>query len=131
MMNSVSSNIMVKPFGVKHQAIISLGDTHFVIGSSVVRDTKTLPSQPMDILLASLAAECTFSCQEAFKQLNIPLSSITTSAVWLESGAAEIRFAICDLEDQQSTAILSWLKSNCKMYNLLAPVLKISLKIMA
>lgn len=128
-MTHAKSNIIVKPFGVQRQAIVSFADTHVVIGSPMIRDTISESSRPHDLLLAALATDCTFSCQDGAKSLGLSVQNMSTSTSWIESGAAEIRFTIGGLTDAQCAAILTFVKDNCALYKLLASSLSITLHI--
>jgi uncharacterized OsmC-like protein len=127
--SSVQSSILVKPFGGQRQAVVSLGDTHFVVGSSTLRDTRTQPSRPVDLLLAALAVDCTFTCQDAAAALGHPLPYMTTSARWIEPNTAEIQFTVSGLSDQQCHALLAFVEAHCQLYNLLANSMPIILRI--
>lgn len=129
-MNSVKSNVIVKPFGARQQAIVSLGDTHFVMGSSMIHDTVSQSSRPIDLLLATLATDCTFACQEAAPALGIPLHHLTTTAQWVDGthSHAEIRFGMNGPDTDQSNLMIAFVKNRCQTYKLLSPVLTITLK---
>ena len=128
-MTRAKSNIIVKPFGVQRQAIVSFEDTHIVIGSETIRDTVSETSRPQDLLLGALATDCTFACQDAAKSLGISQQNVTTFAHWVESGVVEIRITISGLSDQQCEIALEMVKANCDLYQLLVASMTITLEI--
>lgn len=121
-MASTKSSVVARPFGAQRQAIVSFGDTHIVIGSPFIRDTISRSSDPTDLLLATLATDCTFTLQEAATQAGILLNSLTTTANWVESenGAIRLRFALNGPSEAEVRQLLENLESSCQMYKLLA-----------
>ncbi len=126
-MTTVRSSIIVRPFGAKQQAIISLEDTHFVIGSPAIRDTRTLPSRPVDLLLATLATDCTFTCQEGAAALGLPLQYVAATAYWTASNAAEIRFTTSGIIGESTGELRRYIENNSQVYELLSPTVSIAL----
>ena len=128
-MNTNQSRVIVKLFGVQDQAIVSLGDTHFVVGSSLARDIASQSSRAKEMLLAALATDCSFVCQDAIHSIGIIQKGLTISARFLEQDHVELRFVINNLNDEQCQTILTFIKTHCQLYQLLAPVLNINLRI--
>ena len=128
-MTSVQSpTIIVKPFGVHQQAIVMLGDMQFVVGSAMIRETKSQPSRPLELLLATLATDCTFTCQEGAVALGLPLNNFSALAQWLDPKTAEIRFTITGSNEQQMRDLIRYIKENSTIYKLLAPGVTINLR---
>ena len=123
-MITITPPVIARPFGARRQAIVSFGDTHLVIGSPRLTDTITGLSQPSDLLLATLATDCTFACQDAAQNLNIPLNSLTTTARWhtTESGERRIviRLGLNGLNDDQIAQLVNAVRAGASMVNLLA-----------
>jgi len=128
-MSTKQSRVIVKLFGAQHQAIVSLGDTHFVVGSSLARDIALQSSRAQEMLLAALATDCTFVCQDAIHSIGINQNGLTISARFIELDHVEVRFVISNLNDEQCQAIVTFIKTHCQLYQLLAPVLNINLRI--
>jgi hypothetical protein len=129
-MNRVKPNIIVRPFGVQRQAIVSFGETHMIIGSPLIHDTISSANQPLDLLVATLATDCTFAGQEAARLLEIPLVNLTTSAQWIEGDPAveEVRMAMKGPTQEQVDLIIKAVQANSVIYRLFEPVLRIELR---
>ncbi len=101
-----------------------------VIGSPRLTDTVTGLSQPSDLLLATLATDCTFACQDAAQALNIPLNSLTTSARWHTSESGErciiIRLGVNGLTPSQVEQLIATVRNEAAMLKLLSVVIPIS-----
>jgi hypothetical protein len=128
-MITITPPVIARPFGARRQAIVSFGDTHMVIGSPRLTDTITGLSQPSDLLLATLATDCTFACQDAAQALNIPLNSLTTSARWqtAESGERSIvvRLGLNGLSSAQIDQLITTVRTEAAMVKLLGVVIPI------
>lgn len=130
-MNNLNSTIIVRPFGTRRQAVISYGDTHLVIGSSFARDSVTPAGQATDLLLAALAVDVTFVCQDEAARRGIPLTSVAALTRWSETikdarlNHAMIRLALTGPNRQQSSDLVEAIKSKSDTYRLLAPVITI------
>jgi hypothetical protein len=118
-MITITPPVIARPFGARRQAIVSFGDTHMVIGSPRLTDTVTGLSQPSDLLLATLATDCTFACQDAAQALNIPLNSLTTSARWQTSESGErsiiVRLGLNGLIPAQVEQLIARVKSEASV----------------
>ena len=120
-------SVIARPFGARKQAIVSFGDTHMVIGSPLITDTVTGLSQPSDFLLATLATDCTFACQDAAEELNIPLNSLTTTTRWkiAEHREVIIRLGLNGPTTSQINQLIDCVKERASMYKLLCQVMPI------
>lgn len=89
--------VTAHPVGEQNYAIVSYKDSQLVVGAPYLRDTVTKRSQPTDLLLAALATDCTFACQRAAQELQIPLNNMNTTVEWqcvpeeAEAAGREIR----------------------------------------
>ncbi len=101
-----------------------------VIGSPMIRDTISGLSQPNDLLLATLVTDCTFACQDAAQALDIPLTSLTTTAKWnYDNGQAVIlHLGLNGLTTEQVEQLIEGIKLRAQMYRLISQVLPISFK---
>jgi uncharacterized OsmC-like protein len=129
-MITITPPVIARPFGARRQAIVSFGDTHMVIGSPRLTDTVTGLSQPSDLLLATLATDCTFACQDAAQALNIPLNSLTTSARWHTSDTGEksiiVRLGLNGLPPSQIEQIIATVKTEATMVKMLGVAIQIN-----
>lgn len=128
-MITITPPVIARPFGARRQAIVSFGDTHMVIGSPRLTDTSADLSQPSDLLLAALATDCTFACQDAAQKLNIPLSSQTTSVRWQPSDSGErtiiVRLGLNGLAVDQVERLIDTVKASAALVNLLGAAIPI------
>jgi len=101
-----------------------------VIGSPMIRDTISGLSQPNDLLLATLVTDCTFACQDTAQALDIPMTSLTTTAKWnYENGQAIIvHLSVNGLMSEQVERLIEGIQLRAQMYKLLSQVLPISFK---
>ncbi len=129
-MISRTPSVIARPFGTRRQAIVSFGDTHMVIGSPMIRDTISGLSQPNDLLLATLVTDCTFACQDTAQALDIPLTSLTTTAKWnYENGQAIIvHLGLNGLTNAQIEQLIEGIQLRAQMYRLISQVIPISFK---
>ena len=129
-MISRTPSVIARPFGTRRQAIVSFGDTHMVIGSPMIRDTISGLSQPNDLLLATLVTDCTFACQDTAQALDIPMTSLTTTAKWnYDNGQAIIvQLSVNGLTNEQVEQLIEGIKLRAQMYKLLSQVLPIHFK---
>lgn len=129
-MITITPPVIARPFGARRQAIVSFGDTHMVIGSPRLTDTVTGLSQPSDLLLATLATDCTFACQDAAQALNIPLNSLTTSARWHTAETGEksivVRLGLNGLPSSQVEQIIATVRTEASMVKLLGGAIQIN-----
>ena len=127
-MLSLTPPVIARPFGPRRQAIVSLGDTHMVIGSPVLSETNAGLSQPGDLLLATLATDFTFACQEAADSLGLVITNLSITTRWKVSERREIiaRFSLTGVLPDQMPLLLEALKSRSWMYRLLVQVVPIS-----
>ncbi|MEP6989176.1 MAG: hypothetical protein ABI970_26480 [Chloroflexota bacterium] len=124
-------SVIARPFGARRQAIVSFGDTHMVIGSALITDTVTGLTQPSDFLLASLATDCTFACQDAATELDILLNSLTTTARWKIAEHREIivRLGLSGPTANQSDQLIECIKCKSSMYKLLSQVIPLTFEV--
>lgn len=129
-MISRTPSVIARPFGTRRQAIVSFGDTHMVIGSPMIRDTISGLSQPNDLLLATLVTDCTFACQDTAQALDIPLTSLTTTAKWnYDNGQAIIvHLGLNGLTNEQVEQLVEGIQLRAQMYRLISQVLPITFK---
>lgn len=129
-MISRTPSVIARPFGTRRQAIVSFGDTHMVIGSPMIRDTISGLSQPNDLLLATLVTDCTFACQDTAQALDIPLTSLTTTAKWnYDNGQAIIvHLGLNGLTVEQVQQLIEGIQLRAQMYRLISQVLPITFK---
>jgi hypothetical protein len=127
-MLSLTPPVIARPFGARRQAIVSLGDTHMVIGSPAVSETNAGLSQPGDLLLATLATDLTFAAQEAAESLGLILGSLSITTRWKLSERREIvtRLTVSGVPVDQMPLLLEGLKARSWMYRLLVQVVPIS-----
>ena len=99
-----------------------------VIGSALITDTVTGLTQPGDFLLASLATDCTFACQDAAEENNIPLNSLTTTTRWkiAENREIIVRLGLSGPSADQFDRLVECIKHRASMYKLLAQVVPIT-----
>ena len=126
-------SVIARPFGARRQAIVSFGDTHMVIGSALITDTVTGLTQPGDFLLASLATDCTFACQDAAAEQQILLNSLTTTTRWKLSEHREIivRLGLSGPTADQFNQLIDCIKSRASMYKLLVQIIPITFEVVA
>lgn len=119
--------VIARPFGTRRQAIVSFGDTHMVIGSPMIRDTISGLSQPNDLLLATLVTDCTFACQDTAQALDIPLTSLITSAKWSYENGQKIiiNIGLNGLNHEQVDQLVEGIKIRANLYRLIAQVIPI------
>jgi len=126
-------SVIARPFGARRQAIVSFGDTHMVIGSALITDTITGLTQPSDFLLAALATDCTFACQDAAQELEILLNSLTTTTRWKLAEQREIivRLGLSGPTANQSNQLIECIKAKASMYKLLVQIVPISFEVVS
>jgi hypothetical protein len=126
-------SVIARPFGARRQAIVSFGDTHMVIGSALITDTVTGLTQPSDFLLASLATDCTFACQDAAEESQITLNSLTTTTRWKIAEHREIivRLGLSGPTADQFDQLIDCIKHRASMYKLLAQIIPITFEVVA
>ncbi|MBA3870527.1 MAG: hypothetical protein H0X30_15395 [Anaerolineae bacterium] len=124
-------SVIARPFGARRQAIVSFGDTHMVIGSALITDTVTGLTQPSDFLLASLATDCTFACQDAAAELDILLNSLTTTTRWKIAEHREIivRLGLSGPTELQAQQLIDCIKAKASMYKLLSQIIPITFEV--
>ncbi len=129
-MISHAASVIARPFGTRRQAIVSFGDTHMVIGSPMIRDTISDLSQPSDLLLATLVTDCTFACQDTAQALEIPLTSLITTARWKLAEKQEIvlQLALNGLAEEEITKLVEGIKMRAQIYKLLSQVMPITIE---
>lgn len=129
-MISRTPSVIARPFGTRRQAIVSFGDTHMVIGSPMIRDTISGLSQPNDLLLATLVTDCTFACQDTAQALDIPMTSLTTTAKWNyeTEQAIIVHLSVNGLTSEQVERLIEGIQLRAQMYKLLSQVLSIRFK---
>lgn len=134
-MKGLTHSVIARPFGARRQAIVSIGDTHMVIGSAMIHDTVSSLSQPDDLLLATLATDCTFACQDAAQSLAIPLTSLTTSLRWEHAPGDNhsstppsivVRLALSGPDKDQAAQLVNLVQANGRMVRLLQSVISIT-----
>lgn len=133
-MSITTSSVIARPIGKQRQAIVSYGDNHIVVGSPAIRDTLSDYIRSTDLLLAALATDCTFVCQEEAQQLDIPLQGLTTSVRWVYPASADspeivVRLAWSGPKSRQTTQILDAIRTKCQTYRLLAKAIPITFEI--
>jgi len=126
-------SVIARPFGARRQAIVSFGDTHMVIGSSLITDTVTGLTQPSDFLLASLATDCTFACQDAAEEQQIMLNSLTTTTRWKIAEHREIvvRIGLSGPTADQFDQLIDCMKHRASMYKLLVQIIPITFEVVS
>ena len=126
-------SVIARPFGARRQAIVSFGDTHMVIGSALITDTITGLTQPSDFLLAALATDCTFACQDSAEELEILLNSLTTTTRWKLAEQREIivRLGLSGPTANQSNQLIECIKAKASMYKLLVQIVPISFEVVS
>ena len=104
-----------------------------VIGSASITDTITGLTQPSDFLLASLATDCTFACQDAAEEHNILLNSLTTTTRWKLAEHREIvvRLGLSGPNADQFDQLIDCIKSRASMYKLLVQIVPISFEVVS
>jgi uncharacterized OsmC-like protein len=127
-MLTLNPPVIARPFGARRQAIVSLGDTHMVIGSPVLSETNVGLSQPGDLLLATLATDFTFTAQEAAESLGLSLSNLSITTRWKPSERREIitRLSLTGLSPDQIAALIAGIQLRSWMYRLLDPAIPIT-----
>ncbi|MCC6614251.1 MAG: OsmC family protein [Anaerolineae bacterium] len=123
-----ATSVTAHPVGEQNYAIVTYKDSQLVVGAPYLRDTGTKRSQPTDLLLAALATDCTFACQRAAQQLNIPLNNMNTTVEWLnaveEASSNErnirVRMALWGPNAQQAAELVEAIKRSSKTYEMLA-----------
>lgn len=135
-MDQRDSRIIARPIGSQRQALVSYGDTHMVVGSPLIRDTVSRHAQPTDLLLAALATDCTFICQDEIQRRALPIHNATVSTRW--NGPANtpgsdpeiiIRLAISGTDKTQAEQLVQAIQQNSQTYRWLARAIAISFEI--
>lgn len=126
-------SVIARPFGARRQAIVSFGDTHMVIGSALITDTVTGLTQPGDFLLASLATDCTFACQDAAEEYQIPLNSLTTTTRWkiAENREIIVRLGLSGPTADQFERLIECIKCKASLYRLLVQIIPITFEVVS
>lgn len=133
-MNIITSSVIARPIGTQRQAIVSYGDTHIVVGSSSIRDTLSDHIRSTDLLLAALATDCTFVCQDEALRLKIPLNSLTTTVRWTytsETPGIVVRFAWSGPNSTQARLLVESVEAKSQTYRLLARATPIQIEIVS
>jgi uncharacterized OsmC-like protein len=132
-----TNSVIARPLGGHHHAIVSARDNHLIVGSPRLRDTLSERSRPLDLLLAALATDSTFACQDAAQRLAIPVYSLTTTVCWAfeAEAAAEprhlvvIRLAVSGPDVDQGAQLVEAITTTCQTYKLLAQALPIEFEV--
>lgn len=113
-MHTVKSTVIARSFGVPGQAIVSIGDTHIVVGSSALRGTM---SRSSDLLLASLAMDCLFTSQQAGVSLK---NLMVTAHADEQFTAIELRLIMSGPTPQQANQIITYIHQHSLLLQLFA-----------
>lgn len=128
-MTRPKSSVIVRPIGTERQAIVSMGDTHIIIGSSAIHDTVSQAFRPHELLLAALAIDCVYTCMDAAQEQGRGVSNVTVSGHWIEPNIVALKFIASDLGASDLPELLTYVTQNSALYKLLAPTVSIQMHI--
>lgn len=127
---NVAASVTARPIGQRHHAIVSYRDNHLIVGAPTLRDTVTERTQPLDLLLASLATDCTFVCQDAAQRDGITLYSMVVTAELANLKTEPqivLRVALSGPDAAQTAPLVEAIKQGSKTYQMLNRAMTISI----
>jgi hypothetical protein len=128
-MSRPKSSVIVRPFGTERQAIVSMGDTHIIIGSPAIHDTVSQVLRPHELLLAALAIDCVYTCMDTVQEKGWEASNVTVSGHWIEPNIVALKFITSGLDTNVLPELLDFITQNSALYKLLAPTVSIQMHI--
>ncbi|MDX2136795.1 MAG: OsmC family protein [Chloroflexota bacterium] len=135
---SATQAIIARPFGQPHQAIVSYRDQHLIVGSGQLNGTMGDRTRPTDMLLAALATDCIFACQDAAMIADMSLYSMAVTAQWRAESAdgqidmsqgIRLRIAMSGPDAEQKTELTQAIMSRSATYRLLAQAIPVVIEI--
>lgn len=127
---NVAASVTARPIGQRHHAIVSYRDSHLIVGAPALRDTVAERTQPLDLLLASLATDCTFVCQDAAQREGITLYSMVVTAELANLKTEPeilLRLALAGPDAAQTAPLVEAIKQGSKTYQMLNRAMRITI----
>jgi organic hydroperoxide reductase OsmC/OhrA len=137
---SATQAIIARPFGQPHQAIVTYRDQHLIVGSGQLNGTMGERTRPSDMLLAALATDCIFACQDAAMLADMSLYSMAVTAQWrAESSDGQIdmsqgirlRVAMSGPDAEQKAHLTQAIITRSATYGLLSKTMPVQIEINA
>lgn len=130
---NANSTVIAKPFGAPRQVILSVGNNHLIIGSTALHNTHSRATRPSDLLLATLAADCTLTLQEVASDAGLVISNLNITAEWSneEHTRARVRFMMFGVGSDLIEDLLDDVREMCETYRMLSQSIVIELEAIA
>lgn len=126
--------------GMRGRAIVTTRGHHMIVDSPLLLGGPNEEINPIDLLLSALATYGTFVCERAAHEMNIPLRSVSITAVgnfdprgvvgepvnpYLQE--LRLRLSLSGVTDTQAEILAGELKKRCPVYTTLARATPIQL----